>query len=160
VPRRDLFFRKLAQSDRLLDKALVILREAAVEAEPCEAALNDLGETRNLERSLFAFDDLQVPAVARRPPTQACYARGEPRRMAIDVLRDAGRPVAINKMALAASKAKGVRFPDRRTTKQTHVRLRDVFAKLEARGRGADGGAGRATWRALAGKMGTDARDS
>jgi hypothetical protein len=60
--------------------------------------------------------------------------------MAIDMLREAGRPLAIKEMALAALKAKGVRLPDRRTTKQTRVRLRDVFVKLEARGRSADGG--------------------
>ena len=61
--------------------------------------------------------------------------------MAIDMLREAGRPLAIKEMALAALNSKGVRFPDRRTTKQIHVRLRNVFAKLQARrGRRADGG--------------------
>jgi hypothetical protein len=43
-------------------------------------------------------------------------------------------------MALGALRAMGVRFPDRRTMKQTRVRLREVFAKLQARGCGEDGG--------------------
>jgi hypothetical protein len=42
--------------------------------------------------------------------------------------------MAIREMALAALKAKGVRFPDRQTVRITRTRLRDAFAKLEARG--------------------------
>jgi hypothetical protein len=39
------------------------------------------------------------------------------------------------KYPLAALKARGVRFLDRRTMWITRTRLRDTFAKLEARGR-------------------------
>jgi hypothetical protein len=82
--------------------------------------------------------DLQLPARLRKPnPIFAC---GELRKLAIDMLREAGRPLAIRDMALGALRAKGVRFPDRRTTKRTRVRLWEVFAKLQARGRGADSG--------------------
>jgi hypothetical protein len=49
------------------------------------------------------------------------------------VLREAGRPLAIRDMALGALKAKGVRFPDRRTMKTTRTKLRETFAKLQAR---------------------------
>ena len=50
--------------------ALVISREATIKPSPCEAALNNPGETRNLERSLFALDDLQVPSVAPQLPSK------------------------------------------------------------------------------------------
>jgi hypothetical protein len=52
-------------------------------------------------------------------------------------------------MPLAALKAKGVRFPDRRTMRITRTRLRDTFARLEARGMARTVGAGKATRRAL-----------
>jgi hypothetical protein len=42
------------------------------------------------------------------------------------------------KYPLAALKARGVRFLDRRTMRITRTRLRDTFAKLEARGDDAD----------------------
>ena len=58
------------QCFRGLDKALIIFREAAVEAEPCEGTLNNPGETGNLERSLFALDDLRVPPVAQQLPSR------------------------------------------------------------------------------------------
>ena len=66
------------------------------------------------------------------------------------MLREAGRPLAIKEMALAALKAKGVRYPDRRTMRITRTRLRDTFAKLEARGMAQTVGTGKATKRALA----------
>jgi hypothetical protein len=69
--------------------------------------------------------------------------------MAIDMLREAGRLLAIKEVALAALNSKGVRFPDRRTTKQIHVRVRNVFAKLQARGVARTAGTGRATRREL-----------
>ena len=53
-----------------LDIAFVILREAAIEPEPCESPLNNPCENGNLERSLFAFDDLQVPPVASQLPSE------------------------------------------------------------------------------------------
>jgi len=37
-------------------------------------------------------------------------------------------------MALSALRAKGGRFPDRRTMKTTRAKLRETFAKLQARG--------------------------
>ena len=53
-----------------MDKALVVFREVAIISEPYEAALNNPRETRNLERSLFALDDLQVPPVAQQLPSK------------------------------------------------------------------------------------------
>jgi hypothetical protein len=65
--------------------------------------------------------DLQLLARLREP--NPIFARGELRKLAIDMLREAGRPLAIRDMALGALTAKGVRFPDRQTTKRTRVRL-------------------------------------
>ncbi len=61
----------------------------------------------------------------------------------------AGRPLAIREMALGVLAAKGIRFPDRRTMKRTRVRLREVFAKLQARGVARTVGTGKATRRQL-----------
>jgi len=65
------------------------------------------------------------------------------------MLREAGRPLAVKEMALAALKAKGVRYPDRRTMRITRTRLRDTFARLEARGMVRTVGTGKATRREL-----------
>ena len=65
------------------------------------------------------------------------------------MLREAGHPLSVRDMALGALRAKGVRFPDRRTMKQTRVRLREIFAKLQERGRARTVGTGKATRRAL-----------
>ena len=51
-------------------------------------------------------------------------------------------------MAVAVLKAKGVRFPERRIMRIIRTRLRDTFAKLEARGRATTVGTGTLTKRA------------
>ena len=43
-----------------------VFREAAVEAEPCNAAFNNPGETSDFEGSLPTLDDLRTPAVASK----------------------------------------------------------------------------------------------
>jgi hypothetical protein len=78
--------------------------------------------------------DLQLPARLRKP--NLVFSRGELPRLTLTMLRTAGRPLAIREMALGVLAAKGIRFPDRRTMKRTRVRLREVFAKLQARGVG------------------------
>ena len=72
-------------------------------------------------------------------------------RLAIDMLREAGEPPAIRDMALGALRAKGVRFPDRRTMTTTRTKLRETFARLPARGVAWTVGCGRATRRVLSG---------
>ena len=90
---------------------------------------------------------LQLPVRFRNP--NPVFARGELRRLAIDMLREAGQPLSIRDMALGALKAKGVRFPDRRTMKGTRVRLREIFAKLQGRGVARTVGTGKTTRRVL-----------
>jgi hypothetical protein len=65
------------------------------------------------------------------------------------MLRTSDRPLAIREMALGALAAKGIRFPDRRTMKQTRVRLREEFAKVQDRSVARTVGTGKATRRAL-----------
>ena len=118
------------------------LKQAEELAEGYRAKLADL------EARIQAIaPDLKLPARFHRP--NPYFVRGELRRLAIDMLREAGKPLAIRGMALAALKAKGVRYPDRRTMRITRMRLRDTFAKLEARGRATTVGTGNATKRAL-----------
>jgi len=80
----------------------------------------------------------------------------ELRRLAIDMLREAGHKLAIGEMALAAWKAKGVRFPDRRTMRITPTGLRDSFARLKARGMGQTVGTGKAMRRLLQTRQAAD----
>jgi predicted nuclease of restriction endonuclease-like (RecB) superfamily len=95
--------------------------------------------------------DLQLQPRLREP--NPIFARGELRRLAIDMLREAGKPLSIRDMALGALRAKGIRFPDRRTMKQTRVRLREVFARLRDRGVARAVGTGKATKRTLVGAV-------
>jgi hypothetical protein len=60
-----------------------------------------------------------------------------------------GVPGTIRDMVVGALKAKGVRFPDRRTMKTTRTKLRETFAKLQARGVARTVGSGKATRRTL-----------
>src|SRR5580692_11842080 len=77
--------------------ALVVFRQAAIEAKPGEAAFNNPGETSDLEGSLFTFDDLQTPSVASELPSELAAlmssisndsANGRPER------REPGQPSA------------------------------------------------------------------
>jgi hypothetical protein len=118
------------------------LKQAEELAEGYRAKLVDL------EARIQAIaPDLKLPARFHRP--NPYFVRGELRRLAIDMLREAGRPLAVKEMVLAALKAMGVRYPDRRTMRITRTLLRDTFARLEARGMARCVGAGNATKRAL-----------
>lgn len=91
--------------------------------------------------------DLKLPPRFHKP--NPIFKRGELRRLAIDMLREAEKPLAIRDMALGALRAKGVRFPDRHTMKRTRTKLRETFGKLQARGMARTVGMGKATRRAL-----------
>jgi hypothetical protein len=91
--------------------------------------------------------DLQLPVRFRRPNPH--FARGELTRLALDMLREAGRPMSIGEMAIAALAAKGVRFPDRRIRRITRTRLRGALNRFEARGLVRSVGTGNRTRREL-----------
>jgi len=135
------------------DSELTKLRRARTRCHKALKQSEELAEgyrakLADLEAHIQAIaPDLKLPARFHRP--NPYFVRGELRRLAIDMLREAGKPLAIKEMALAALKAKGVRFPDRRTMRITRTRLRDTFAKLEARGRATTVGTGNATRRTL-----------
>jgi hypothetical protein len=100
--------------------------------QAAELAQDYRDKLADLEISIQAtVPDLKLPPRFHR--SNPYFARGELRRPAIDVLREAQRRLAIREMALAALRAKGVRFPDPRTVRITRTRLCDTFAKLEAR---------------------------
>jgi hypothetical protein len=135
------------------DSDLTKLRRARTR---CHKALKQAEELAEGYRAKLASLEARIQAIApdlKLPPRfhrpNPYFAQRELRRLAIDMLREAGRPLAIKEMALAALKAKGVRFPDRRTMRITRTRLRDTFTKLEARGMARRVGAGNATKRTL-----------
>jgi hypothetical protein len=65
------------------------------------------------------------------------------------MLREAGRPMSIGEMAIAALAAKGERFPDRRTRRITRTVLRYAMNRFAARGLVRSVGTGKATRRML-----------
>jgi hypothetical protein len=131
------------------DSDLTNLRRARIRCHKALKQAEELTEgyrakLADLEARIQAIaPDLKLPARFHRP--NPYLARGELRRLAIDMLREAGKPPAVREMALAALKAKGVRYPDRRTMRITRTRLRDTFARLEARGMARTVGTGKAT---------------
>lgn len=51
------------QSLGRLHSVLVVLAESTVAAEPCEGALHNPGQSGDLESTLTAFHNLQLPAI-------------------------------------------------------------------------------------------------
>jgi hypothetical protein len=85
---------------------------ALIQAETLAQGYRD--KLADLEARIQAIaPDLQLQPRLRKP--NPIFARDELRGLAIDMLREAGKPLAIRDMALGALRAKGVRFPDRRT---------------------------------------------
>jgi hypothetical protein len=78
------------------------------------------------------------------------FARGELRRIAMDILRDAPGPLAVREVVAKALARKGVTLPDRRTFRTTRVRLQRVFTLWGKRGLLLSVGSGKGTKRVLA----------
>jgi hypothetical protein len=134
----------LTKLRRARSRAHLALKQAETMAQGYRDKLADL------EARIQAIaPDLQLLPRFRKP--NPIFKRGELRRLAIDMLREAGRPLAIRDMAVAALRAKGVRFPDRRTMKRTRIRVREIMGGLEKRGLTRTVGTGRATRRVLVG---------
>lgn len=107
----------LTKLRRARTRCHLALKQAERLAEGCRTNLADL------EARIQAIaPDLKLPPRFHKPNPYS--ARGELRRLAIDMLREAGHPLAIREMAIGALRAKGVKFPDRRTVKITRTRLR------------------------------------
>src|SRR5271166_2811634 len=118
------------------DKGLTKLRRARTR---CRKALKQAEQLAQGYRDKLADLKARIQAVApdlKLPPRfhrpNPYFAHGELRRLAIDMLRETGRPLAIQELALAALKDKGVRFPHRRTMRITQTLPHNAFAKLQA----------------------------
>jgi hypothetical protein len=87
---------------RVRSRAHFALKQAETLAQDYRIKLADL------EARIQAIaPNLQLQPRLRKP--NPIFARGELRRLAIDMLREAGHPLAIRDMALGALRAKGVR---------------------------------------------------
>ena len=81
-------------------------------------------------RALDPVLDLPRP----RPRRVRVFAKGELTRLARDMLRQAGRPLAMREMVRGALLVKGLRFPDRCIRPLAQRRLQAAFERFEARG--------------------------
>ncbi len=86
----------------------------------------------------------------RRYAPNPHFARGELPRLAMDILRRAGEPLATREVAVRALARKGITLPDSRTLKVTRTRLQNVFSAWQKRGVSVNVGNGRTAKRALA----------
>jgi len=91
--------------------------------------------------------ELNLPP--RRYAPNPHFARGELPRLALAILRDAGRPLSTREIAVRALARKGVTLPDRRTMKMARVRVQQAFARFVARGIARNVGSARAGKREL-----------
>jgi hypothetical protein len=92
--RRRLYIHR--QLDRY-EPLVARLRESLAE---CEAAMQAI--------------DPRLFLPPRRYAANPYFARGELPRLALRIMREAGKPVSVREIALAALASKGVRYPDRR----------------------------------------------
>jgi len=84
-----------------------------------------------------------------RPKPTPIFATGELARLALDMLRQARRALAMREMVRACLAVKGLRFLDRRARTLTQRRLQAAFERFEARGLVVKIGRGHETRRAL-----------
>ena len=62
------------------------------------------------------------------------FQRGELTRFALDILREAGKPLPVAVVAVRALARKGIALPDPTLRRRTRHRLRQMFAVLQKRG--------------------------
>jgi hypothetical protein len=77
------------------------------------------------------------------------FARGELPRLVMDILREAGGPVAVRTIAVRVLAAKGITLPDRRTMKATRTRIGQTCIVWQRRGLVVKVGEGKAGMKAL-----------
>ncbi len=70
----------------------------------------------------------------RFKPNPYGFVRGEVPRLALAMLRNAGRPLAVADIAVRLLAAKGITHPDWRATKRTREQVQQSFARLRRRG--------------------------
>lgn len=88
----------------------------------------------DIEARIYAIaPEMDLPARFHKP--NPVFARGEMTRLALDVLRDADRPLLMREIAAAMVARKGVGLLERRLIDHTHNRLSCVLATMHKRGR-------------------------
>jgi len=88
--------------------------------EAIEAAIHDLEP------------ELWIPPPTRRP--NPVFKRGEIRRLALEVMREAGEPLAISALAVRVLASKGIELPSPAIRKMAKSRLRAALLALSKRG--------------------------
>src|SRR2546423_1008038 len=88
--------------------------------EPLVARCQD--ELARVEAAIQTLDPhLDLPDRPYKP--DPIFARGELRRLALDVMRGAGEPLSLQAISSATLAAKGIRLPDPHTMRRTRRRL-------------------------------------
>jgi len=115
-----------------------------------ELAAGYRAKLADLEARIQAIaPDLQLPVRFRKP--NPWFARGELPRVVMDVLREAGEPLAVGVIAVRALARKGCDLPGPTLRKQVRGKVRECLGKLERRGVVRTVGSGRGTKRGLVG---------
>jgi hypothetical protein len=91
--------------------------------------------------------ELNLPA--RRYSPNPHFARGELPRLAMNIMRAAGEPLATREIAVRDLAMRGVTLPDRRAMKLTRLRLQQMFCDWQAKGWVVRSGRGKTGKRAL-----------
>jgi hypothetical protein len=76
--------------------------------------------------------DLRLPVPNRR--RNPIFARGEIPRLSLQVLREAGEPLAVSVIARRVLQAKGIELPTIHVQRMTRARVRTYFSVLGKRG--------------------------
>ena len=114
--------------------------------EPMVAAYQ--AKLTDLEARIAAIaPDLRLQP--RRYAPNPFFARRELPRLILDIMREAGGPIATRTIALRALAIKGCPLPDPRTMRRTRVLISKTFAHWAKRGLVASVGKGQATRRVL-----------
>ena len=91
--------------------------------------------------------ELNLPPRRYRP--NPYFKRGELPRLALDIMREAGEPLATRTIAARALAAKGITLPTRSAMRRARQGLQQVFWAWQKRGIVASVGEGRRTLRML-----------
>ncbi|MCW3474417.1 hypothetical protein [Limobrevibacterium gyesilva] len=142
----------------MVDSELTKLRRARARVHANLRKLEPLiasyyAKAADLEARIQALaPELNLPP--RRYAPNPVFARGELPRLAMSILRAAGKPLSTREVAVRALAAKGVTLPDRRTLKVTRLRLQNTFSAWQKRGLTVRVGSGREGKRGLAQDLG------
>jgi len=128
--------RKRSRIHRQLDRLEPLLADYQAKLADTEARIHALAP------------ELWLQSRHRRP--NPIFGHGELTRFALDVMREAGEPLAVAVIAVRMLARKGIALPDPRLRCRTRERLRRMFASLQERGVTVRVGHGNASRRGIA----------